>query len=100
MAQGGKRPGAGRPKGSRNKRTVEVIEAVKSTGMTPLEYLTSVYQDVSRDEAKRIDAAKAAAPYVHAKLNSVELSGNPDNPIEMVNRIELVDGDGEDSPTA
>lgn len=72
MAHGGARPGAGRPKGAQNKRTIEQVEAVKATGMTPLEYLTSVYQDESADEAKRIDAAKAAAPYIHPKLTNIE----------------------------
>lgn len=95
MARGGFRPGAGRPKGSQNKSTVEQIEAVKATGMTPLEYLTSVYQDVGQDESKRIDAAKAAAPYVHAKLNSVELTGDPDKPVGIteVRRVIVRPGD-------
>lgn len=95
MARGGNRPGAGRPKGSQNRTTVEQIEAVKATGMTPLEYLTSVYQDVGQDEAKRIDAAKAAAPYVHAKLNSVELTGDPDKPVSLseVRRVIVRPGD-------
>jgi hypothetical protein len=31
-------------------------------------------RDEAQDEAKRIDVAKAAAPYVHAKLNSVALT--------------------------
>jgi hypothetical protein len=89
MARGGSRPGAGRPAGAQNKRTVEQVEAIVASGLTPLEYLTSVYQDINADEAKRIDAAKAAAPYVHAKLNSVELKGDPDNPvaIEEVRRV-------------
>jgi hypothetical protein len=29
-------------------------------------------------------------------LQSVELSGDEDNPVEVITRIELVDGDGED----
>ena len=81
MAHGGQRPGAGRPKGAHNKRTTEQAEAVAATGMTPLEYLTSVYQDIDQDEGKRIDAAKAAAPYVHAKLSSIEHSGDPEQPL-------------------
>lgn len=95
MARGGFRPGAGRPKGSQNRTTVEQIEAVKATGMTPLEYLTSVYQDVGQEESKRIDAAKAAAPYVHAKLNSVELTGDPDKPVSLseVRRVIVRPGD-------
>lgn len=89
MARGGSRPGAGRPAGAQNKRTIEQVEAIAASGLTPLEYLTSVYQDAGADEAKRIDAAKAAAPYVHAKLNSVELKGDRDNPVavEEVRRV-------------
>lgn len=96
MPRGGPRPNAGRPKGARNVKTVEQVAAVIATGMTPLEYLTSVYQDADADEAKRIDAAKAAAPYIHPKLTSVELSGPGGGPIEEVTRIELIDGDGAD----
>lgn len=29
-------------------------------------------------------------------LQSIQLSGNEDNPVEVVTRIELIDGDGED----
>lgn len=73
-AKPGERRG-GRAKGTRNKKTEAQIEAVKEQGMTPLEYLTSVYQSDAVELSQRIDAAKAAAPYVHAKLASVELSG-------------------------
>lgn len=69
--QGGKRQGAGRPKGSKNKRTGQQTKAVEQTGKTPLEYLLSVMRDDEQDQHARIDAAKAAAPYVHAKLNAV-----------------------------
>jgi len=72
MAGGGKRPGAGRPKGSINKRTAEKVAAIEASGMTPLDYLTSIYQDVGADKARRLDAAKAAAPYVHAKLSTID----------------------------
>jgi len=67
----------GRKKGTPNKKTQEQIEAVKSDGITPLEYLLQVMRDEGREPNVRIDAAKAAAPYVHAKLSSVEL-GNRD----------------------
>lgn len=90
MARGGFRPNAGRPAGASNKRTIEQVDAIAASGMTPLEYLTSVYQDVSADESKRIDAAKAAAPYVHAKLSAVELTGKDGGPLEAVTKIERV----------
>lgn len=74
----GSKPGerrGGRTKGTPNKKTAEAVEAIKATGMTPLEYLTSVYQDITADEAKRIDAAKAAAPYVHPKRAPINSDG-------------------------
>lgn len=90
MARGGSRPGAGRPAGAPNKRTAEQVEAIEASGLTPLQYLTSVYQDEKADEAKRIDAAKAAAPYVHAKLATTTLQGPDGGAIETVQRIERV----------
>lgn len=75
--RGGKRPGAGRPKGSANKRTREIADKAAEEGVTPLEYLLSVMRNELADEARRLDAAKAAAPYVHPKLSTVEL-GNKD----------------------
>jgi hypothetical protein len=75
MARGGKREGAGRKPGTRNKKTVEQVEAVAASGVTPLEYMLAVMRDDSQDEAKRLDAAKAAAPFVHARLSAVEHSG-------------------------
>lgn len=98
MPRGGSRPSAGRPKGARNKKTLEQSAAIEASGLTPLAYLTSVYQNPAADEARRIDAAKAAAPYVHAKLSQVDatLSGPGGGPVETVTRIELVDGDGAD----
>lgn len=102
MSRGGQRPGAGRPSGAQNRRTVEQAEAVEASGLTPLEYLTSVYRDIEADEAKRIDAAKAAAPYVHAKLSSVEVSGPDGGAIETTQRIErvIIDPQNPDSPEA
>jgi hypothetical protein len=71
VARGGSRPGAGRPKGAANIRTREVANAI-AEGLTPLEFLTNVYRDVSEEMSRRIDAAKAAAQYVHPKLANVD----------------------------
>lgn len=76
MARGGKRPGSGRKPGSVTQRTRDIAEAMVANGeLTPLDYLKSIYQDPAVDEAKRIDAAKAAAPYCHARLAAIEHSG-------------------------
>jgi hypothetical protein len=71
MARGGRRPGAGRPKGSRDRRSRELVEAVVGSGVTPLEYMISVMRNEKRPEADRFEAAKACAPpYVHAWLST------------------------------
>lgn len=76
MAQGGKRPGAGRPKGAPNKASVEREKKVKASGLTPLDFLLSVLRDENVPREERVDAAHKAAPYVHPKLASVEHSGH------------------------
>ena len=72
---GGKRPGAGRPYGSRNKATEKQkaeIDKIAASGLTPLEYMLSVMRDEQADTATRLDAAVKAAPYVHPKLATIE----------------------------
>lgn len=75
MPRGGARPGAGRKPGQRNKKTEEQRKAVEASGITPLDYLLTVMRDEARAAEERIDAAKAAAPYVHPKLSAVTLDG-------------------------
>jgi hypothetical protein len=42
MPRGGPRPGARRPPGARNKRTVELLRAVETGGITPLDSVAAV----------------------------------------------------------
>ena len=49
-----------------------LVAAIKAVGPTPLDFLLSKVWDENCDEAVRIDCAKAAAPYVHARLNAIE----------------------------
>lgn len=75
MARGGVRDGAGRKPGVANKASIERQAEVAASGMTPLDYLLKLMRDEDGDKAVRLEAAKAAAPYVHPKLASVEHSG-------------------------
>lgn len=75
MARGGKREGAGRPAGSVTKRTREIAEKASTSGLTPLEYMLDVLRDEMADAKDRMWAAEKAAPYVHARLASVEHRG-------------------------
>jgi hypothetical protein len=81
---GGRRTGQmGRPVGSRNKRTQELLDAVTTSGQTPLDYLLSVMRNAENDTSVRIDAAKAALPYVHPRLHGVAVSSNNSKPIPL-----------------
>lgn len=86
MSRGGNRPGSGRPKGAMTKRTREIAERASAEGITPLEYMLNVLRDETMPAATRMDAAKAAAPYVHAKLASVEHKGEDGGPLQIVVR--------------
>jgi hypothetical protein len=80
--RGGKREGAGRPKGKKNKRTLAEKEALAASGLSPLDYMLSVLRDEKASQDVRLTAAKAAAPYLHRALKSVEHSGEGGGPIE------------------
>jgi hypothetical protein len=53
----------------------EARAKAQESGMMPLDYLLSIMHDEMQDAAVRRDAAKAAAPYCHARLASTEISG-------------------------
>lgn len=71
MAKGHKTPGSGRKKGTPNKKIgklkADLHRVVKVEGISPLECLLAVMSGSGEFTDKQIDAAKAAAPYVHAK---------------------------------
>ncbi len=72
--------GQGRPKGVPNKATLTRQAEIAASGLTPLEFMLSILRDENKDEALRADMAKAAAPYVHPRLTSIEakVSGSLD----------------------
>ena len=49
----------------------------------PLDYLLRIMRDKDQDARLRLDAAKAAAPYCHARLSSTELSGPSGGPVSV-----------------
>jgi hypothetical protein len=109
--RGGKRPGAGRRRGSRNKATKEIkarlAKIEEAGGETPLEYLQremnapepmqragegglafmARYQAWDR---RTMAAAIAAAPFRHPKLASIEHTGKDGSDIQHVHRMEVV----------
>lgn len=103
MARGGKRPGAGRPKGAKGKVNQEFRETVRkllednSTNVGAwLERVAAgdPESDVKPDPARALDLLARLAEYAAPKLARTEHVGDPDKPLYAVTRVELIDGDG------
>lgn len=85
---GGKRPGAGRKKGAATKRTrktSKIAEQAAGAGVLPLQVLLEAMR--AHHAAGALDAAAkvaaAAAPYMHPRLTSVRVGGDPANPVPI-----------------
>ena len=97
MAKGGRRIGAGRKTGTSDKRLrkFSVDQVLNSIGSgpdsTPLAFLMGVIHLPAGTEgvklSDRIQCAIAAAPYVHPRLSSVEMKGDPNAPIQIQSEI-------------
>ena len=75
----------GRPVGSRNKRTAEVLDLIRAAGhQDPLITLAEL-QAKSSDDAVRATAANMLAPYLHSKLAAKPQSPDPVYIEEAVN---------------
>lgn len=92
MARGGKRTGAGRKAGAANTKTREIADKAATDGITPLEVmlLTMRSRWASQDEDGALVAAEKAAPYIHARLASVDNKHSGNVSIETL--LESVDG--------
>ncbi len=85
---GGKRNGAGRPRGRKDtkpRRKTREGKALAKEEITPLSVMKKAM--LEHFEAERWDAAAAVAkdmaPYVHAKLTSVKIGGDGENPVPV-----------------
>lgn len=84
MARGGKRQGAGRKVGTVAKVNAQARKKALESGISPLDYMLKVMRNTSADSKRRDAMAVAAAPYVHAKLASVQHTGRGGGPIQTV----------------
>lgn len=75
---GGAREGAGRKRGAIRKATAAAQAKAAEGGILPLDFMLAVMRDETAKREERLDMAKAAAPYVHAKLSSVEAKVDAD----------------------
>lgn len=83
MGAGGKREGAGRKKGVPNKVTAALTREIAASGLTPLDWMLGVLRDEEADKERRDKAARDAAPYVHSRLSSTELTGKGGGPVQV-----------------
>jgi hypothetical protein len=113
MPHGGPRPGGGRPKGSKNKRTQEIVAAGRaaiSAIAEPFEgdsvaLFQLVYKDTSLPLAIRINAASLAAKFerptmVMSKTVLVEemsIEARRERVLELLGRHRLIDVEAQDA---
>lgn len=77
---GGKRTGAGKPRGAKRRITEEAIERIAATGdETPLEYMLRIMRNDGEANDRRDKMAIAAASYMHPR--AVEVSGEDGGPL-------------------
>lgn len=77
----GKKTGGGSRKGRPNKATARREAIISAAGASPLDYLLSIMRNEGIDRRERMDAAKAAAPYVHPRL--AQITGNVDSTVTI-----------------
>lgn len=98
MAHGGKRQGAGRPVGSKSKRTLQLQEKARELGVCPAEAMmlnikwaqerlaAATKDSLSQTELRDMihKNAKDLAPYLYPKLASTQLETQLDQEIQVV----------------
>jgi len=87
MARGGSKKGerrGGRQKGTRNKKVREIADKALEEGITPLEVMLKVMRSLyaKQEYVQAAAIAKDAAPYVHPRLQAMELSGKNGGPVQ------------------
>lgn len=76
MPVGGARPGAGRPKGSKNIRTIEVEAKLKALGCDPIEGMALIALDPATEIDLKAKMFAELAQYVAPKRKAMEVEAN------------------------
>jgi hypothetical protein len=82
----------GRKKGSKNKLPIAVQADIRRDApVKPLEYMLNVLADPDADQGRKDDMAKAAAPYVHPRLQATQIQEVPApvTPATLANNLDL-----------
>ena len=72
MSHGGRRAGSGRKKSGTNRLDAKARQQALESGISPLDYMLSIMRHPDSTAAQKMEAAKGAAPYVHARLAHIE----------------------------
>ena len=78
----------GRKRGSRNKKTIIRERAIAASGELPVDYMLRVMRDKRVKTARRDDMARAAAPYLHARLATAEPRRTDGAYVPLLERLE------------
>lgn len=82
MSRGGKREGAGRPKGAINKATADVKALAQNHGETAILTLAEIATDPEQPSAARVTAANSLLDRGYGKpTQAMELTGQDGGPI-------------------
>jgi len=91
MSAGGKRTGAGRPKGSASRKTLEIEARLKTLKCDPFKVMATIANDKSAKTELRLTAAKELAQYIAPKRKAVEISSDDGSKLAAPVVINFVD---------
>jgi len=88
MPRGGKRVGAGRPKGSLGAMTERVLDLLEELEFDPLRELVTLYRDPKTDRRTKVRIASELAQFVAPKLKAIDVQGasSPGITINLIQR--------------
>ena len=89
MPKGGKRAGAGRPRGSLQKRHKVIVGEENPTALMPVEWMLAVLTDPEAEQSRRDHMAEVAAPYLHPRLNAVGITSTNGNSGGDINIVQI-----------
>ena len=81
---------AGRAKGSKNKRTLEVMDLCEKKKFKPIEFLIDVAKDENEEMVYRLKAAIEVNGCINPKLKAIEHSGDVGGPVQDKIVLEII----------
>ena len=82
---------SGRPRGSKNRRTILLEEKLKFLGCDPIENIVNLLNDEKTDDGIKAKLNCVLAGYLYPKRKAVEITGAEGAPIQNKFIVEFVD---------